>query len=79
MTLQEKTYSWPKDEDSLPSFMSEFVQSLLYDVAACSFAELVDRGCAMDRLMVLELETGLEVNTKTVEGKVLKNKSILLT
>ena len=79
VTLQDKTYSWPKDEVSIPSFMSEFVQSWLHDVAACSLAEPVDRGCAMDRLMALELENALTVTAKTVEGKVLKNKSVLLT
>ena len=79
VTLKDKTYTWPKDEVSIPSFMSEFVQSWLYDVAASSWADPVDRGCAMDRLMALEVENSLTVTAKTVEGKVLKNKSVLLT
>ena len=77
--LKDKTYTWPKKEVAVPSFMSEFVKSWLYDVAASSFADPLDRGCAMDRLMAQELENPLPETAKAVEGKVLKNRSVLLT
>ena len=73
------TYSWPQDPVLIPAFTSEFVVAMLHDVAAFPFGDPMERGFAMDRLVDMQMESGLGEPGKAVESKVLKNKSILVT
>ena len=79
VTLRDNTYSWPQDPALIPAFMSEFVASMLHDIASCPLGEPAERGFAMERLVDMQMETGLGDPGKTLECKVMKNKSILVT
>ena len=80
VTLRDNnTYSWPQDPALIPAFTSDFLVAMLHDVAACPFGEPVERGFAMDRLVGMQIETGLGEPGKALESRVLKNKSLLVT
>ena len=77
--LQGTTWSWPIDPVLVQPFMSEFMTTMLHDVACCPFGEPEERGFAMDRLVEMQKDVGVGETGKRLEIKVLKNKSFLMT
>ncbi len=79
MVMQGVTYVWPKDPLKEELFLKEFNMAYLYHLAASPTTLPEERGLAMDNIVQLRGTEALQEQSKALEARVVKSKSILMT